>query len=219
MALASAITVAMAFSAAHAALIIQYDFEGNTAEATTNDLASLGVVAGEIQTSIDLGGDTGIANDRWQRKLLDPNTTNMSFTITIPQGVTLDLTELNFVFGIDSRQGSNDTFAQWDLTISTGSASPDSSGPVLLEGTNANDYREDDYTVTLSGLTGLTDTSVTFDFLVNYGVQPDFSGGGNNNNRHAFFDDVTLTVIPEPSTAGILAIFAGAALLRRRLHT
>ena len=36
---------------ANAAMIIQYDFEGNTAEITTNDLASLGVTAGDIETS------------------------------------------------------------------------------------------------------------------------------------------------------------------------
>ncbi len=214
----------MAFSAANADLmIIQYSFDDNTAEATTNEAAGLGVTAGDIQTSNDHGGNTGIDNERWQRKLLGGSPSTMSFTITIPSDVTIDLTELSFVFGMDSRQGTNDTYGGWDLTVFqdsvevVGSASPDSSGPVLLEGTSSNDYWEDDYTVSLSGLTGLTDTEIEFAFVMNYATAADFSGG-NNNSRHAFLDDVTLTLIPEPSTAGLLAVFAGVALLRRRLR-
>ena len=224
MAVVSVVTVAMAFTTAYAELVIIYDFTDNTAEATTNDFEDEGldVTAGDIQTSNTHGGNTGIDNERWERKLQDGSPTTMSFIITIPEEVTIDLTKLEFLFGMDSRQGSNDTYGQWDLTILQdgveveNSANPNSSGPVLLEGTSSNDYYAQDETVTLSDLTGLTDTVIEFAFEVNYGVEPDFSGGGNNNSRHAFLDDVTLTAIPEPGTAGLLAVFAGAALLRRR---
>ena len=62
------------------AAVIQYNFEGNTAEATTNDLDSLGVTAGDIQTSETHGGNTGIDNDRWQRKLQGGSPSTMSTT-------------------------------------------------------------------------------------------------------------------------------------------
>ncbi len=191
----SVVTGAMALSTANADMVIIYDFADNTAEATTNEFEDqdLGVIAGDIQTSNTHGGHTGIDRERWQRKLLDGSPTTMSFTITIPAGVTIDLTELSFDYGMDSRQGSNDTYGQWELTISQGSASTDSWGPVLLEGTSSNDYWDDHATVTLSGLTELTDTEIEFSFEVNYGVTSDFSGGGNNNNRNAFLDNVTLT--------------------------
>ena len=109
-ALTSMIAGALALSSAHAALMIQYDFEGNTAAAATNDLTSLGVTAGDIQTSNTHGNNTGIANERWQRKLLGGSPSTMSFSITIPANVTLDFTEISFLFGMDSRQGSNDTW-------------------------------------------------------------------------------------------------------------
>ena len=214
MAVVSVVTVAMAFTTAYAELVIIYDFAGNTAEATTNEFEDEGldVTAGDIQTSNTHGGNTGIDNERWERKLQDGSPTTMSFIITIPEEVTIDLTKLEFLFGMDSRQGSNDTYGQWDLTILQdgveveNSANPNSSGPVLLEGTSSNDYYAQDETVTLSDLTGLTDTVIEFAFEVNYGVEPDFSGGGNNNSRHAFLDDITLTGVADIPPEGTLMI-------------
>jgi len=214
MAVVSVVTGLMAVSAAHAEMVIIYDFAGNTAEATTNEFEDEGldVTAGEIQTSNTHGGNTGIDNERWERKLQDGSPTTMSFIITIPEEVTIDLTKLEFLFGMDSRQGSNDTYGQWDLTILQdgveveNSANPNSSGPVLLEGTSSNDYYAQDETVTLSDLTGLTDTVIEFAFEVNYGVEPDFSGGGNNNSRHAFLDDITLTGVADIPPEGTLMI-------------
>jgi len=214
MAVVSVVTVAMAFTTAYAELVIIYDFTDNTAEATTNEFEDEGldVTAGDIQTSNTHGGNTGIDNERWERKLQDGSPTTMSFIITIPEEVTIDLTKLEFLFGMDSRQGSNDTYGQWDLTILQdgveveNSANPNSSGPVLLEGTSSNDYYAQDETVTLSDLTGLTDTVIEFAFEVNYGVEPDFSGGGNNNSRHAFLDDITLTGVADIPPEGTLMI-------------
>lgn len=208
MAVVSVITGAMVLSAADAA-IIKYNFDDNDAVVDTNELAGDGVTAGNIVSE----GVGGIDENRWQRKLLGGSTANMSFTISIPSDVTIDLTELSFIDGIDSGTGANDTYSGWDLTVSTGSASPDS-GTEFVAGTG---YSESENTVTLSGLTGLTDTSVTFDFLVNYATDPEFTGG-NNNNRHAFLDDVTLTstVIPEPSTVILAGLGLLGAVLRQR---
>ena len=213
MAVVSVVTLAMAFSTANADMVIVYDFEGNTAAATTNDFEDEGldVTAGDIQTSNTHGGMTGINNERWQRKLLGGSPTTMSFLITIPENVTIDLTKLEFLFGMDSRQGTNDTWSQWDLTIFQdgveveNSASPNSSGPVYLEGTSSNDYYDQDETVTLSGLTGLTDTEIEFAFVVNYATSPDLTGG-NNNSRHAFLDDITLTGVADIPPEGTLII-------------
>ena len=58
------------------------------------------------------------------------------------------------------------------------------------------------------------DTVIDFEFEMNYATSPGLTGG-NNNSRHAFLDDVTLTVIPEPGAA-LLAGLASLALLRRR---
>ena len=211
MAVVFLITGAVSLGTANAEMVIVYDFADNTAEATTNELDDLDVTAGDIQTSNTHGGNTGIDNERWERKLDGGSPTTMSFLITIPEDVTIDLTKLEFLFGMDSRQGTNDTWSQWDLTISKGgeevanSASPDSSGPVLLEGTSSNDYYDQDETVTLSNLTGLTDTEIEFAFVVNYATSPDLTGG-NNNSRHVFLDDITLTAVTETVDEGTLVI-------------
>lgn len=198
-------------SSASAATIV-YDFTGNSAAVTTNDLSGDGVTAGNIATVAN-SGQAGVAENRWQRKLTDSNTDTMSFTVTIPADVIVNFSELSFIDGIDSGTGSNNTFSQWDLSISIGSGSPNS-GTEFVAGTG---FSQSANTVTLSGLTGLSGTDVTFTWAVNYGVTSDFSGSGNNNVRHAFLDDVTLTgsVIPEPTTA-LLGSLGMLALLRRR---
>lgn len=196
---------------------IVYDFNDNDAVVDLNEFAGDGVTAGDIDTTEGgINSTAGVDEQRWQRKLGDEGTATMSFEVTIPSSVTLDLTELSFVDGIDSGQGTNDTFSQWDLSITTGSGTPDSGTRSLTTGSSG--VTSGSNTVALSGLTGLTDTSVTFTWTVNYGtVDGDPPTGGNNNNRHAFLDDVTLTgtVIPEPSAA-LLGALGLLALLRRR---
>ena len=65
----------------------------------------------------------GLAEDRAHRKLDGGSAGTLVITINIPNGVVVDLTSLDFVDGADSGTGSNDTFSQWDLTVSAGSVS------------------------------------------------------------------------------------------------
>ena len=198
------------------AATIMYDFDGGSASSSSNDFG-----AGVTADNVVLGGNgfesitMELNENRAQRKLRDPATTTLAITINISDSVVVDLTDLSFVDGIDSGTGSNTSYSQWDLAISTGSASPATGtrnifGSGLTSSTNS---------LSLSGLTGLTDTSVTFTWTVNYGTTSDFSGGGNNNIRHAFLDDITFTgsVVPEPASI-VLSSLGVLLLLRRRRH-
>lgn len=203
-------------SSAKAATIV-YDFTGGSAAATTNDFLADGVTAGSVSTTgsgSNTAAGTSATFERLQRKLFDQE--SAIFTIMLTIGSTaIDLASLSFVDGIDSNQGTNNTFSQWDVTISTGSANPSSVTNSLTTGSTGETFKSN--VLALSGLTGLSDTTVTFTFTANYGVTSDFSGSGNNNNRFAYIDDLTFTgsVIPEPTTA-LLGSLGLLFLLRRR---
>lgn len=209
--LTAAAATTLCIGSAHAATIV-YNFNDNDAVVDSNDFG-IGVTAGDIVT----GSQGGIFETRWHRRLLDSSVETMAFTITIDSGVTVNLTGLSFIDGIDSGTGTNDTFSQWDLSITSGgSATPASGTRSLTTGTAG--VTSGSNNLSLSGLTGLTDTTVTFTFTVNYGVTSDFSGSGNNNNRHAFLDDVTLTgsVVPEPGSLALLGLGSLMIAARRR---
>ena len=195
------------------AATIAYNFDGANASATTNDFGS-GVTADDVVLANTGEGKMTLAEDRAHRKLRDPSIGTLAITVNIPNGVVVDLTALDFIDGADSGTGGNDTFSQWDLAVSTGSASPNS-GTDFVAGTG---FSSSPNSVTLSGLTGLTNTSVTFTWTVNYGVTSDFSGGGNHSSRHAFLDDIVITgsVVPEPTTTALLGLGGLALILRRR---
>ncbi len=125
---------------------------------------------------------------------------------------------MSFIDGIDTRQGTNDTFSQWDLSVSFGSLSPDIVTNSVTSGGNP-DFTSKSKIISLDGLTNLSNTEVTFTFVANYGVTSDFSGGGNNVNRNAFIDDLTFTgiIIPEPGSLALLGL-GGVLMLRRRRH-
>ena len=193
------------------AATITYDFNGGSA-AAVSDFGS-GVTADNVVLG-GAGAPMQLAEDRAHRKLLDVGLGTLAITINIPNGVLVDLTSLDFVDGADSGTGSNDTFSQWDLTVSAGSVSPDS-GTDFVAGTG---FSSSPNTVTLTGLTGLTNTSVTFTWTVYYGtINGDPPTGGNNSNRHAFLDDIKITgnVIPEPGSLALLGL-GGLLIARRR---
>ncbi len=217
MLLATVITGAMALSAADAATIV-YSFTGanetERATVTSNGFSSVGVTAGDMDSpsgNTSFGSFSG--SQRFEHRLKG-STADTTFTITIPASTIIDLTGLSFLGGIDSTTGSNDIFGQWELAISTGSASTNKwNDTVAGTGTSFNTY-----STALSGLTGLTDTTVTFTFTTVLGTNAgDPPTGGNNNNRYITMDDITLTgsVIPEPSSALLLGL-GFLALLRRR---
>lgn len=209
---------------ANAASIL-YDFAGASAAASVNDFGN-GVTVSDI--NIINGGSGGIQIGNTDQS--DPNNASMkfggtenaklSFTITIPAGTTVNLTQLDFNEGFDStKNGSGaDAFWKWDLALTAGSASPNtgadsqSSGRIITTNFPS---------VALSGLTGLTDTSVTFTLSMDNGTSTSYTSG-NANDRRQFFDDITLTGevvtnIPEPASlaTGLLGLTLIAARRRR----
>ena len=69
---------------------------------------------------------------------------------------------------------------------------------------------------TLDGTSSYTILTFTGSRTGTFGDVADVTAQGYQVDYNA--NDVTLTVIPEPATLGLLGIFAAAALLRRRLH-
>ena len=147
----------------------------------------------------------------------------LAMTVNIPNGVIVDLTSLDFVEGLDDPINANTTYSQWDLTFTSGgSGSPDSISRTRLQ--SEPNVVSSSHNVTLSGLTGLTDTSVTFTWTGYYATSPgDPPTGGNHSQRHAFLDDIVITgsvvppaAIPEPSTTALLGLGGLALVLRRR---
>ncbi len=190
--LSATAAIGLLFGAQAAALTIVYDFTDGSPSATTNEFEDAGVTAGDVVTDTPgvVAGPSDVY-ERLQRNLRDSQ--EVTFTITIEIGSTpISLTEMSFIDGIHTREGTNDTFSQWDLGVSTGSLTPDIVTNSVTSGVNP-DFTSKSNTIALEGLTNLSDTEVTFTFVVNYGVSPDFSAQGNNVNRNAFIDDLTFT--------------------------
>lgn len=83
------------------------------------------------------------------------------------------------------------TFSRWDLTVSVGSASQ--TYGTLSSVAGATGIFQDSNTLVLSDMDNLTNTTVTFDFSVNYGETGDFGGNGNCDRYTAFLDDIVIT--------------------------
>ncbi|MCP5545910.1 MAG: PEP-CTERM sorting domain-containing protein [Akkermansiaceae bacterium] len=197
----------------HASTIV-YDFNGGSGESdsvSSNDFG-LGVSASDVVLA---GGDglTNIEIQNDQAELSDRNPDHtLAFTVIVPAGVTVDLTGLDFLYGYSEDFHPNTITPSWNLTISSGSASAltGSVGAITALG----DVTQTE-NLTLSGLTGLTNTSVTFTF--------NFSSAENRHaglNRAHTMDNIVLTgtasAVPEPSTALIGGIGLLALLRRRR---
>lgn len=209
---------ALTASMANAATII-YNFEqsgltgytlGSTtlsAAAASNDFGA-GVTASLHQFSMSnttrhIGYVGGQARATLITNVDNPHT----FTVTIDDTVTVDLTGLSFKSGAVFADHS------WTLSISQGSADKLSGSYTGNGSGTANNFTTVTDTLTLSGLTGLTDTSVTFTLI-------DTTDSNNNTtNFFSYFDDITITgtasPIPEPSAA-LLGGLGLLALLRRR---
>lgn len=212
--LMAAITLTVGVNYSNAATIL-YDFTGATptafdysgavltAAATSNDFGS-GITASVYSFSGSTSGRGISFGGGEARAMLGTNVQTHSFTIAIPLNVTVDLTDLSFTSGTIFAENS------WTLAISKGTPSAIGGNPIT--GT-ASGRRTAENAVTLAGLSGLTNESVTFTIT---------DTTGRNNNTEAFYsfiDNVTLTgtaaSVPEPSTS-LLGALGALVLLRRR---
>ena len=197
---------------------ILYDFTGETngttdksSDATTNDFGA-GVTASAIIASTpgDVANYAYFNEETTRTELRNGTPGVFTFTITIDDTVSVDLTGLSFLDGIDSGAGGNDLFHGWELAMSNGgSANIQDVDRTWLNGTDPNPSSNNN-NLTLSGLTGLTDTTVTFtltsNFATGYDSGTDTYSGGGSHARHTILDDITLTGAIAPAPFVITAI-------------
>jgi len=200
---------------------IVWDFNDNDGNVDSNGFSGDGVTLQPVATD-DFGGSVTVdfGNQRAQRDLgTDAIQEDGSFAFTIEIGATpISLTQLDFDHGLDVDAGSvNTNYFDWTLDISTaGAGASQTNFAEFVSGGVGTDASFSE-SVTLSGLSNLSNTDVTFTFTGRYGTQSDYSSG-QNTQRWTFLDDVTFSgsVVPEPSSSVLVALVGGLALLRRR---
>jgi hypothetical protein len=215
-----AIGIFLFANVASAQLIAEWDFDGLSSGVSDQTISSP-VETNTFGSGVTIGNFTLNASSMssaFQRDRAEQGvrsgTSSMEFTITIDDTVTIDLTQLDFTWGFLNDTAPNGITPDYVLTFSQGSGT-NASG--ALPTFNSVDEQSTVVSSTLSGLTGLSDTSVTFTWTFgsaefrNYGLS-DPSG----TNRAHFLDDITLTGVPEPSTTALLAVGLLAMLGFRR---
>ncbi|MCP5545908.1 MAG: sulfatase-like hydrolase/transferase [Akkermansiaceae bacterium] len=162
-----AAVAAMIFATLRAESIV-YDFNDGDGAADSNSFGA-SLVAGDFTFDVDAGG-AAFQNGRAESGIRDdgaaptPYPVNR-FTVTVPAGTVVDLTSLEFDYGFNETVHPNAITPYWELSVSSGSASPDLNS--LGEGTvDSVAHFQQGESVALSGLTGLTDTTVTFEFTL-----------------------------------------------------
>lgn len=135
-----------------------------------------------------------------------------SFSITVDDQTTVDLTSLSFEYGFNEAVHPDTVEPGFSLAVDgvTGaSITSGGTGGVLVPETGS--FR-DDFTAVFGGLQGLTDTTVkfTWTFLV--------AEVRDHADRRHFLDNIELigTAVPEPATIGLLGLSAGWLFLARR---
>jgi hypothetical protein len=138
-----------------------------------------------------------------------------SFTVTIDDTVTVDLSNITFDTSFLSTLTTSTDFDWAFSTVVGGTTNNATTGGFTHNGeTNYQSPVGASGDVALTGLTGLTDTTVTFTWVLN----------GSKNNLFSKLamglDDIVLTgtstTIPEPATIGMLGLGAIITLLIRR---
>ncbi|WP_435893617.1 PEP-CTERM sorting domain-containing protein [Oceaniferula spumae] len=207
---ASAATVVWDFNTFNGVSAVGPTTGSITAAPDFNDFGS-GVTITGFTLAANAGQNAFRANEA-QTGVREPNP-SASITVTIDNTVSVDLSTLAFTYGFDNNTGNNALTPQYSLSFSQGSGT-NASGS-LPTSTSASYIESTAVTSTLSGLTGLTNTAVTFTWT--------FDSAEDRNNdldRRHFMDDITLTgtvtAIPEPSSSALLGLGMTALLLRRR---
>ncbi len=212
---------------AHAASVV-YEFTGGSLAPTVTGFPA-GVTASDFligsfpnsalqSDALRLeGGDIGTAStgDSFA------NNTVLSFSLTIPSGVTLDLTSLTFDYtssGIEdlfmfartysSIHGTANVVDDTIGLFGKASGDPESATGVMinLDDPTGNTLRGSN--ADAGDFAGLTDQTVTF-------TMPMIRNNNVDDAAYIQFDNVTLNFIPEPSAA-LLGGLGLLALLRRR---
>lgn len=226
--LLTALTTSAMISGSASAATIVYNFNGDTATGDgatsavdSNDFGS-GVTAGDF-TLVDGNGSGSFVDGFHQDRLeivLKGDDTISTFTVTIPNGVIVDLTSLSFDDGIDwDANRANDTYSFWDLSIDNGgAATPATVTNVAVGSSGIGDFKGNKNNVlALSGLTGLTNTTVTFTINGTFSTNTDRTGG-NDKERQAYIDNLTLTgsAVPEPGSLALMGLGGLLIASRRR---
>lgn len=133
----------------------------------------------------------------------------ISFTVTIPTGVTVNLDSISFDH-VANRTGGATNYT-WALATSAGTPSVTSRQTTHDGGVDFQTLSNE--SLTLNGLTGLTGTSVTFSWTMSSSFATSYT-----NTSHGL-DNIVIqgSVVPEPTSSGLLAgTFASMLLVRRR---
>ncbi len=196
------------FAAANAfSDIVLFDFSGATGDQASQSASfvepnasaaslvrGLGVNASGAVNSISASG--------WSTGALDPDD-YFGFSVTSNIGTIMDLTALSFA---ERRSGTG--IRDFEVRSSTDGFATFSSQSLFNVPDNTSTRNVD---VTLSGLTGLAG-GTTVEFRI-YGFNAEGSGGtwriANHSTLGGMLLDGSISVVPEPTAIGILALLTG----------
>lgn len=170
--------LALSLQVARAGTLI-YDFNDADGDVDSNTIDA-GLSAGDVGL---VSGDRAFQNGRAEMSV-GPSSA-ASWSVSVPAGTTLDLTGLSFDYGFNETKHPNPLTPGWTLAITTGSGTPSGNSLPTVTGIGFTSQPE---TITLNGLTGLTDTTVTFTLTFSTA-----EGRANTLDRAHTIDNLTLT--------------------------
>jgi hypothetical protein len=176
-----------------------------TMAADSNDFGS-GITASvwsATSPTRSIGFSGGAGGQVQAQKSADTDTHTFSITIPDLAGATVDLSSLSFNWGEFGSEGGVPT---WTISSTVGSITPNTA-----TSTNGSSQLS---TLALSGMSGLSNTTVTFTLLDNA------QGNNKNNTFYTWFDNVNLTGVVNPAvpetSAALLGGLGMLLILRRR---